>query len=233
MAHSTTERHNLLWLTIFAITMAYLESALVVYLRRIFYPAGFTFPLVEADPATFLIELGREAATIVMLVAVGRLSAVRQTAGRGWSAFACFAFLFGMWDIWYYVWLKVFLGWPASLLTFDILFLIPVVWIGPVLAPVLVSVLLVAGGIAAMRRIEAGRPVRVYRRDWLIATGGALLILWTFMEDAVRLLAQGGVEAVLAFVPTTYNWPVFLAGLAAMAWTAVKIVRRDPSLRSG
>lgn len=32
---------------IFGIAFAYIEAAVVVYLRTIFYPAGFTFPLTE------------------------------------------------------------------------------------------------------------------------------------------------------------------------------------------
>ena len=109
------------WLAVFAIAMAYLESAVVVYLRLIYYPNGFDFPLVVIPMREALIELGREGATVVMLVAVGRLGT------RGfWSGFAGFMFIFGVWDIFYYVWLKVFLNWPPSLATWDILFLLPV-----------------------------------------------------------------------------------------------------------
>ncbi len=45
---------------------------------------------------------------------------------RQWTA--AFAIAFGVWDIVFYVCLQLLLGWPASLLTWDILFLIPVPW---------------------------------------------------------------------------------------------------------
>ena len=205
-------------LTVFAIAMAYLESAIVVYLRAIYYPQGFAFPLASISTRTFLTELGREAATLLMLFAVARLA-----FSGGWARFAAFAYLFGTWDIFYYLWLKVFLDWPQSLLDWDVLFLIPIVWIGPVLAPVLVSLLLIAGSLRAFQILGAGRTIRLDRWDWIAASAGAALILGTFMQDAACLLSEGGVPAVLAFVPTTYNWPVFLLGLALMAATTIRI----------
>ncbi|MDP6776314.1 MAG: hypothetical protein QGI83_06085 [Candidatus Latescibacteria bacterium] len=205
-------------LTIFAIAMAFLESAIVVYLRAIYYPAGFRFPLSAIDPGTYAIELGREALSLVMLATVARLA-----GAPGWGRFACFAFLFGVWDIWYYIWLKVFLGWPASLLTWDILFLIPVAWIGPVLAPVLVSLLLVAGSLWAMRILDRGGRIDPDLYDWAAAVVGAVIILYTFMSDVVSQLSSGGVEAVLAFVPSAYSWPIFLVGYALMVASAVRI----------
>ena len=209
-------------LAVFAVSMAYVESAVVVHLRTIFYPDGFAFPLKQADVSTYIIELGREAATLVMLGAVARL-----TGPPGWGRFSCFAFLFGVWDIWYYVWLKVFLNWPESLLTWDVLFLIPVVWIGPVLAPILVSLLLVAGSVRAMQLLHRGRRLRVDRWDWIGASAGALLVLYAFMEDMAAALMRGGAEAVSAFVPTAFDWPVFLIGYAAMVGIAGRVLYRS------
>lgn len=206
----------------FAISMAYLESAVVVYLRAVYYPNGFVLPLKEMDLPTYAIELGREAATLIMLSIVARLA-----GSPGWGRFACFAFLFGLWDIWYYIWLKLFLNWPESLLTWDILFLIPVAWIGPVLAPVLVSLLLVAGALQAMQLLDRGTLIRVDRYDWIGASAGSLLILYTFMQDIIVLLMRGGVEAVLAFVPIAFNWPLFLVGYALMVGIALRIVHRS------
>ena len=160
--------------------MAYLESAFVVYLRGIYYRDGFDFPLKEGDIRTYVIELGRELATLVMLGTIARVS-----ASTGWGRFAWFAYLFGVWDTWYYIWLKVFLDWPASLLTWDVLFLIPIVWIGPVLAPVLVSLLLVVGSVRAFQVLDQGGAIVVDRVDWIVDTTGALIILYTFMMFAI------------------------------------------------
>ena len=143
---------RLIWLMIFAVAMAYVESAVVVYLRAIYYPQGFTFPLVLMPSDMVAIEIGREAATLVMLLGVAMLAAVDR-----WDRILTFCIAFGVWDIAYYVWLWVFLRWPPSLLTWDVLFLIPVPWVGPVVAPVIVSVVMIVGSLVLMRRRAGGR----------------------------------------------------------------------------
>lgn len=226
MSDSVSCARRLWALGAFAVAMAYLESAVVVHLRTIFYPGGFRFPLVEVDSATALIELGREAATLVMLAAVARIS------GRcGWGRFACFAFLFGFWDIWYYVWLKVFVSWPASLFTWDVLFLIPIPWVGPVLAPVLVSVLLVVGSIRAMVLIDRGARILVDRWDWACASTGALVVLYTFLAQAADLLADRGLAGLGDWVPTDYDWAAFGLGLGLMAAATLRISSRSSRTR--
>jgi len=129
---------NLIWITFFAIAMAFVESAVVVYLRELYYPEGFNFPLVLLPGRIALTEFLREIATLIMLLGIGFL------AGRNFrQRFAWFIYSFAIWDIFYYVFLKLILDWPSSWLTWDILFLIPVIWTGPVLAPVLVSLTMI------------------------------------------------------------------------------------------
>ena len=138
---------------IFAIAMGYLEAAVVVYLRELYYPGGFHikekvgFPFIkfglveELKPFSkkiILTELGREAATIVMLVT---LSLIAGNSIRSYIAY--FLLLFGIWDIFYYVFLRIILGWPESLWTTDVFFLIPVPWIGPVWLPIFLSVVII------------------------------------------------------------------------------------------
>ena len=125
-------------LFIFAVAMGFLEAIVVVYVRELYYPEGFTFPL-KALPANLVtIELIRELCTFLMLGSVAWLSG--KTLLRRLSAFL---FTFGVWDIIYYAALKLFLDWPESLLTWDILFLIPITWVGPVLAPIICSVVMI------------------------------------------------------------------------------------------
>ena len=123
-------------------------------------PPGELFPLLTIEqaqaagpeqPKTLIIEIGREAATIVMLAAIAL--AVADNAGQ-WAA--AFAIAFGTWDIAFYAFLKLLLDWPASLLTWDILFLIPIPWVGPVLAPVIVSASMIAAGLWHLRREASG-----------------------------------------------------------------------------
>src|SRR6185369_2332457 len=122
-------RKTLLVVIGFSIAMAALESAVVVYLRALYYPDGFNVAMKLIDQKILLIEIAREAATVVMLLGVGWL------AGNNLKdRFAYFLLSFAVWDIFYYLWLKVFIDWPSSLLEWDILFLIPFTWLGPVLA---------------------------------------------------------------------------------------------------
>ena len=71
------------------------------------------------------------------------------------------------------------------------------------------------------------RSLRVGRRDWVGAAAGALLVLYAFMEDMAAVLMRGGAEAVLSFVPTAFDWPMFLAGYALMAWVAGRVLFRS------
>ena len=86
------------------------------------------FPLQFLDSYDTVLELSREAATVSMILTVALL-ADRSSRTR---TFAAFVFVFGVWDLFYYFWLKVLMGWPRSWLEWDVLFLIPSVWLGPV-----------------------------------------------------------------------------------------------------
>jgi hypothetical protein len=187
----------------YAIAMAYVESAVVVDLQTALNSrVGPVFPLQPVDRTGGLIaiEAGREAATIVMIAAVGLL------AGRTWlERLAWSAIVFGAWDIGYYGWLHVFSGWPPSLDTPDILFLLPVPWVGPVWSPMVVSVALVLVGLIATATIRAGRHLPVSRRHVTAGLAGGLLVILSWTLDAGRLLDGG--------LPGPYPWPVFAIGL--------------------
>jgi hypothetical protein len=182
--------------------MAYLEAAVVVYLRALYYPQGFGFPLVLIPNRMALIEIGREIATIVMLLAVGLL------AGRErWERFLLFAFGFGIWDLGYYAGLRALLGWPPSLLTWDVLFLIPVPWIGPVLAPVIVSLGLILGSLWLLARGLPAGPPRFPTWAWVCMLAGGVFVLFSFTLDF--RVALGGLE------PPPFRWGLFGAGVVA------------------
>lgn len=188
-------------LSVFAIAMAYLESAVVVYLREIYYPNGFDFPIVLGPVWIAAIELGRELATVIMLLTVAVLASRDRL-----ESFLHFCYLFGVWDIFYYAWLKVFLNWPESLLTWDILFLIPLPWLGPVLGPVLVSVGLIAGSLALLRYRARGIPVEIPLWGWALEILAGLIVIASFIWDFRVVLEER--------VPETFNWPLYSAGMA-------------------
>jgi len=190
---------------IFALAMAYLESAIVVYLRLLYYPHGFHFPLIRIPMQVAVIEVGREAATLVMLWFTARL-AYRSFKQR----FALFILIFGLWDLFYYFWLKVLIGWPQGWLEWDILFLIPLPWIGPWLAPAIVSVGLIGAGVLILLYPQRLTNSILNTKEWLMEILAALLILITFFLQTGWVL-EGG-------LPQYYAWPLFavafLFGLA-------------------
>jgi len=88
--------NTILLLTVFSVAMGFMETAVVVYLRKIYYPNGFQFPLVPIDNDIILTEIIREAATLIMLIGAGIFT------GRNRSEkFGFFLFSFAIWDIFY------------------------------------------------------------------------------------------------------------------------------------
>ena len=209
------------WLGIFGIAMGLLEAVVVVYLRELYYPQGFSFPLEPILPHILKIELLREITTIIMLVAVAML------AGTGHlRQLSYFLFSFGVWDIFYYIGLKLFLNWPTSFLTWDVLFLIPVTWLGPVLAPLICSVTMIFLAISILYLSDTKNLSRLQPIEWALMTGGAILIFVTFIWDYSGIIIQGGFlgdffglpgnerfnRIISQFVPTFYNWYLFILG---------------------
>lgn len=191
------------WVALFAVAFAWVESSVVIYLRDLYYPGGFAFPLRPIDQSRIGVELVREFATLVMLAAVGVL------AGRTrWERFAHFALAFGLWDLFFYLWLSVAISWPSSLSDWDILFLLPLPWIGPVLAPVVVSLLLIAGG-AMILEVERTSPFSPGPVAWSAAVVGSALILWTFMRDL-----EAGLHGAM---PQPYAYDLFWTGAGCYA----------------
>jgi hypothetical protein len=225
---------NALLLAVFALAMGYMEAAIVVYLRQLYYPQGFSFPLANTmiEPV-FVIELGRELATIVILTVAAWLAGRNKLERLAW-----FLFVFGTWDIFYYLGLKVLLDWPPSLLTWDILFLIPFPWAAPVLAPLIVAASMAALGLGLIG-LGRKRRVRLGVNLWLALTAGAAVLL-SFLGSYLTVLFRHPVlcgpfdvhsgfrTAIAAHVPTCYPW--WLLALAELlVWTAfIRVCRARP-----
>jgi hypothetical protein len=165
--------------------MAFIEAAVVVYLRAIYYPEGFKFPLRAIIDYKIVVELFREIATILMLLSVSMLSGRRL-----YERFAYFMIAFGVWDIFYYIWLKVSLDWPSTIFDWDVLFLIPLPWIGPVIAPVSISFLLIVFGLFIAYLFQKGREFKPAFISYILALAGSVIILYSFMRDTDATLHQ-------------------------------------------
>jgi len=204
-----SERTRWMIVITFAIAMAWVESASVYYIRALVdriepYQAH---PLPMNDSLGY-VELWREGATLVMIATLGVL------AGDTWRRRAGYAALtFGIWDIFYYVFLRLMTGWPRTLMDWDILFLLPLPWWGPVLAPVSIALVMIVWGTLATQSRE---PATGARWTWALASLGIMLALAVFMFDAWQALPDGR-DAVMRVLPTTFNWPLFWVAVVLMA----------------
>lgn len=231
------EYRKLAVVTIFAIAMAFLETVVVVYLRKLYYPGGFSLPLKGfIEPNILAIEWVREAFTIVMLLCIAILA-----AKKFYSRLAYFFYSFAVWDIFYYVWLKAVIGWPASFMTWDLLFLIPLPWIGPVLAPIIISLLLALFGLLILHFQDRVRNLKISLREWILLILGSIAVLYTFLYDYALLIVTNGfaksfftlatntkfIDIVSAYNPKSYNWILFVIGSLLIASAIVLFYLRN------
>ena len=216
-----------IWVVTFGVAFAWVESAVVVYLREIYFAGSFSFPIVVnwVDGKHIIdhlmrIELGREIATVIMLAAVG------CAAGKNaWQKFSYFMIAFGIWDIFYYIWLWVMVQWPESLLTWDLLFFVPLPWVGPVITPVLVAMAMVTAGSLIIYYLEKGYDIRLRWYDFGVEFGCAMAMIVAFCWDWKNILQVPG-DMGRSGIPNPFAWWLFLpAYLFACAYFGVKFRR--------
>ena len=207
------------WLTVvvFRIAMAWVEAACVYYLRVMvnrldpYQPHPLPIHGIVGP-----VELVREASTLVMLLAVGML------AGRTWHKRLGYAAIaFGVWDIGYYAFLRLICDWPKSIADWDVLFLLPLPWWGPVAAPVCIALLMIAWGTFATQSTDPDPAASVTWRVWSMTGLGIALALYVFMFDSLRAVHQG--LDVRDILPTPFNWTLFSVALALMAMPVARM----------
>jgi hypothetical protein len=210
----------LLVVTVFSIAMGLLESAVVIYLREILYPEGFGFPLSPVQPDLMLTELLREGATILMLLGIGFL------AGRNKpERFAWFLYSFAIWDIFYYVFLWLLIGWPSSLMTYDVLFLLPSTWIGPVITPLIVSLTMMAFALLILVVNQQNENIKIPGISWLLLITGSLVLIlgftWDYstfimesmtIRDIWTLPKEQVLKLATQYIPRKFNWFLYILG---------------------
>jgi len=210
---------RLLIAVVFSMAFGYIESAVVVYLRALFHPDGFTFPMqvfavTSAGRRLLLTEIGREAATLTLtLTAAWLFGSTRQERAAYWLV------IFAIWDIFYYVWLKVLLDWPASIMNWDVLFLIPVIWAAPVLYPVLVSLGMFLFAVVILYRCAHGRPLAVTYGDW---AGWLLSVMMVVVSFCL-----GGTHITEPDYADYFHRSLFAAGYVLGAATCLMCLRRS------
>ncbi len=208
----------IIYLSIFSVAMGYLECAVVIYLRKIYYPEGFDFPLKTIETDIGIVEIIREAATLVMLVGAGLLAGRTKT-----ERFGFFLYSFAIWDIFYYLFLKLLIGWPDSLLTWDILFLIPVTWVGPVVAPVINSLSMIAMALLINYFTDKNLSTEIKKGEWAMLIFGSLVLILSYTLDYMRFMVENSeltslpegsamIEKSSGYIPQSFPWWLFIIG---------------------
>ena len=195
-----TLKHTLSWLIVWGIAFGYIEAVVVIYLRKIYYPDGFRFPIVLADIDIAAVEMMRELMTLIIILAVAEL-----TFRTFLKKFAACMIIFGIWDILYYIFLKIYLDWPESFFTWDILFLLPFPWVGPVLAPILLSLSLIYAGVVILVEMNRGYHFQIDKRFWIMEIIAGIIIIISFMINGIVVINQT--------IPASFPWLIFLVGL--------------------
>lgn len=221
--------------TFFAVAMAFLETTVVIYLRKLYYPEGFAFPLKKMDFFVGKVEFFRELATLVMIYTIALLTGKTLI-----QRFAAFIYVFAVWDIFYYVFLYITLAWPSSIFTWDILFLIPVMWTGPVIAPVINSLtMIVISGLLLYAETKNLKKI-LRKRDWWFLIIGSLIIIVSYTEDFIQFLlndyssgelfkvlySDEVIEKSLTYVPDKFDWFLFFVGVLIQSVVFLNILIR-------
>lgn len=222
-------------LLVFALAMGTLEAIVVVYVRELYYPNGFAFPLKTLPKWIVAIEIVRELSTLLMLGSVSWLAGKKVL-----TRFSVFLFLFGIWDIVYYIALKVFLNWPDSFFEWDILFLIPITWVGPVLAPVICSVLMIFMALLFDYYQSKNRLHRLTITELLLLFAGSAVIFISFTIDFGMIIWRGNfltnffslpdndefVQIISTWIPGDFRWEVFGTGILIICAAILLVWRR-------
>jgi len=212
---------NLLWVTLFSVAMGMLESSVVIYLRELYYPAGFKFPLHATSYTVAVTELFRELATLIMLLGIGVLVGKSKQ-----ERFAWFIYSFAIWDICYYLFLYLIIGWPISLFDWDILFLLPVMWVGPVWAPLLLSFLMILLAMCILHFSKNRQNTTLKLHEWFLLIVGAFVVIIAFCKDFYLYMtihfptipgtqlffSESTFEYAAQYVPSSFDVLLFLFG---------------------
>lgn len=226
---------------IFAAAMGFLEAVVVVYLRKLYYPNGFNFPLANIETLVLNVEWVREFFTVVMLLCIGFL------AGKTiYEKFAYFLYSFAIWDIFYYIWLKLILSWPSSLFTWDLLYLIPWPWVSPILAPIIYSITISMLALCIIHCQDKKLKVKLTKLEWTLFIIGSAIILYTFLYDYGQIIIKGGFilkfltfatdesfkQQLFSYTPILYNWILFIIGEVLMLISIITFYKRTNKLNN-
>ncbi|NHZ86720.1 MAG: hypothetical protein GWP19_12730 [Planctomycetia bacterium] len=198
---SRTVKTRLICVSLFAIAMGLLEAICVVYIRQILFPPDGNIANTPLSDFDFALETIRESMTIIMLTTLSILAAFNWR-----TRLAMFFLAFGIWDIFYYVGLKIFLDWPTFILDWDTLFLIPVAWYSPILVPVLISTYFIIGSIFIVLHEGNGTTLNFGLTVIILQFLGFIVWFYSFIKDSAMISENG-------YANVEYSWVLFFLGL--------------------
>lgn len=207
---------RLFYILITIAAFAYIEAAIVIYLRHIYYPEGFHFPLRRHYDYVLTVEVIRELATLVILITLSLLF-----SKKFWSGFGYFLYMFGLWDIFFYIWLKAAINWPPSIFEWDVLFLLPMPWLGPVIAPVSLSVIMIVIGMLILRLFEKGYDFKPRLIHWVPVLLGCGFILYSFMNDWDAMFFEK--------YPEPYRYELLITGEVLLIFPFILLYKKSIS----
>ena len=183
-------------LTLFSITFAFFVTAVMYFIRSHYYPNGFDFPVKLLKGLPFAIEYMRQLANLVIIFCVAYL------AGRNVrERMAAFMFVFGLWDIFYYIWFYILIQWPPDLMAWDLLYRVPVHWSGPVIAPIIVSIALIKAALLIFYSGSKNWNIKFNLSDWLVEIFAGIGVLTAFLWNYQKI-QQGK-------IPEYFPWWIF------------------------
>ena len=227
--------HKLLWITLFAVAMGMLESSVVIYLRELYYPGGFQFPIKATSDIIAVTELLRELATLVMLLAIGILTGKNIQERLAW-----FIYSFAVWDVFYYFFLYLLIGWPVTLMDWDILFLLPVMWVGPVWAPLLLSLLMILLALFILHFLKNRHHSNLIPGEWIALISGSLIVIIAFCKEYYQFMTNHYPNLSISklffskqtagyaaqYIPVRFDFILFLLGCLVICTGIVMYVMR-------
>lgn len=234
--HKSTLK-TLITVLVFSIAMGFMESAVVVYIRELYYSDGFAFPLKMMSMQVAMTEILRELATLIMLLSIGMLAGRTKT-----EKFAFFIFSFAIWDIFYYIFLKLLLGWPENLLTWDILFLLPTTWVGPVITPIILSLSMILLAIGVVYFTDRLGNTYMSKYEWALLVLGSFMVIISYTAEYTSFIFKrysfGAlwnfdkqfIEYAIQFVPVKFPWILFLTGFLAISYGISRYLYRNHKL---
>jgi len=229
---------EIVWVTLFAIAMAMVESSVVIYLRELYYPEGFNFPLKEISYNIATTELLRELATMIMLIAVGVLVGKNKH-----ERFAWFIYSFAIWDIFYYIFLNLIIDWPATIFEWDVLFLLPIMWVGPVWAPIALSSLMIILAVCILSFSKSSTHKPLALKEWILLISGSLIVIVSFCKDFYQYMtsqfpkvktvelffSERTFDYASKYVPKHFDIGLFALGIVAIVVGIIIYIKRNCS----